>query len=151
MLRIRLTRIGKKRQPYYRVVVADRDAPRDGAIVERIGHYNPLADPAEFQINEDRALYWLSVGASPTDAVRRLLEKQGTYQRLERLRAGEPLETLVAETRTEEPVAVRQAPVAEAATVAESAAVVAEATGEAGEPVAAIIDEVDAATSEEEE
>lgn len=97
MLRIRLSRMGKKRQPSYRVVVADVEAKRDGRIVERIGHYNPLVDPIEYGIKEERALYWLSVGAQPSDAVRRLLEKQGTYDRLKRLHGGETLEALVAE------------------------------------------------------
>lgn len=97
MLKIRLSRRGKKRQPSYRVVVADINSKRDGRIVERIGHYNPLTDPAEFAIKEDRALHWLNVGAQPTDAVRRLLDKQGTYDRLSRLRAGESLEMLAAE------------------------------------------------------
>ncbi len=97
MLRIRLSRMGKKRQPSYRVVVADVEAKRDGRIVERIGHYNPLVDPIEYNIKEERALYWLSVGAQPSDAVRRLLEKQGTYDRLKRLHGGETLEALVAE------------------------------------------------------
>lgn len=97
MLRIRLSRTGKKRQPSYRVVVADVDARRDGRVVERLGHYNPLVDPIEFKIDEERALYWLSVGAQASDPVRRLLEKQGTYDRLQRLHAGESLEALVAE------------------------------------------------------
>jgi small subunit ribosomal protein S16 len=106
MLRIRLSRIGKKRQPSYRVVVADVDAKRDGRIVERIGHYNPRAQTQDYSIQEDRALYWLSVGAQPSDAVRRLLEKQGTYDRLGRLRGGESFETLVAEYKgTELPLA----------------------------------------------
>lgn len=97
MLRIRLSRTGKKGQPSYRVVVADINAKRDGRIVERIGHYNPLVEPAEFKIQEARALHWLSVGAQPSDPVRLLLEKQGTYGRLQRLHAGESLEKLVAE------------------------------------------------------
>lgn len=97
MLKIRLSRRGKKRQPSYRVVVADVNAKRDGRIVERIGHYNPLVEPSEFAIKEDRALHWLSVGAQPTDAVRRLLDKQGTFERLNRLHAGESLEVLAAE------------------------------------------------------
>ena len=97
MLRIRLTRVGKKRQPYYRIVVTDVEAKRDGRIVERIGHYDPLTDPATFSIEEDRALYWLSVGAQPTDAVRRLLVKQGTIDRVARLHAGESFDSLVAE------------------------------------------------------
>jgi len=97
MLRIRLSRTGKKKQPSYRVVVANIESKRDGRIVERLGYFNPLAKPIEYRIEEDRALYWLSVGAQPTDAVRRLLETQGTMDRLTRLRQGEPLDSLVAE------------------------------------------------------
>jgi small subunit ribosomal protein S16 len=97
MLRIRLSRTGKKRQASYRVVVADSKSPRDGRVVERIGFYNPMPNPAEYRIDEERALHWLSVGAQPSDAVRRLLEKQGTYDRLGRLQSGESFETLVAE------------------------------------------------------
>jgi small subunit ribosomal protein S16 len=77
--------------------VADINAKRDGRIVERIGHYNPRTDPITYRIDEGRALYWLSVGAQPSDAVNRLLTKQGTIDRLGRLRQGEGLDTLVAE------------------------------------------------------
>ena len=97
MLRIRLSRTGKKKQPSYRVVVADIEAKRDGRVVERLGYYNPLSEPIEYRIQEDRALYWLSVGAQPTDAVRRLLETQGTMDRLVRLRNGENLDSLISE------------------------------------------------------
>ena len=97
MLRIRLSRMGAKKQPSYRIVVTDVEAKRDGRIVERIGHYNPRTEPLEYRINEDRALYWLSVGAQPSDPVRRLLVKQGTIDRLSRLRNGEAREDLVAE------------------------------------------------------
>lgn len=97
MLRIRLSRTGKKRQPSYRVVVANSESKRDGRIVERIGNYFPLKNPTEFSIEEDRALYWLSVGAQPSDAVKRLLEKQGTYDRLARFHAGESQAALIAE------------------------------------------------------
>jgi small subunit ribosomal protein S16 len=99
MLRIRLSRTGSKKQASFRIVVADADAKRDGRIVERIGHYNPRTEPLQYDINEDRALYWLSVGAQPSDAVRRLLDKQGTMGRLARLHKGEPREQLVAEYR----------------------------------------------------
>ena len=113
MLKIRLSRTGKKKQPSYRVVVADINARRDGRVVERIGYYNPLADPIEYRIKEERALYWLSVGAKPTDAVERLLVKQGTIERLNRLRAGEPLAALLAEfngeTAVEEEPAISEA------------------------------------------
>ena len=97
MLRIRLSRVGKKGQPYYRVVVADSESKRDGRIVENIGHYNTLVKPSAFVVKEDRVLYWLSVGAQPSDTVRNFLEKRGTMKRLARLKAGEPLEALVAE------------------------------------------------------
>jgi small subunit ribosomal protein S16 len=97
MLRIRLSRVGAKRQASYRVVVADVDARRDGRVVERIGFYNPRTEPETYRIDESRALYWLSVGAQPSDAVRRLLDKQGTTDRVKRFHAGETLEALVAE------------------------------------------------------
>lgn len=97
MLRIRLSRTGKKGQPSYRIVVSDKRSKRDGRVVERVGYYNPLVDPIQYKIKEARALYWLSVGAQASEAVARLLEKQGTFARLERLRAGEAIETLVAE------------------------------------------------------
>lgn len=97
MLRIRLSRTGKKKQANYRIVVADSDAKRDGRVVERIGHYNPRTEPIDYAIDEKRALYWLSVGAQPSDAVQRLLVKQGTIDRLGRHRQGESLEALVAE------------------------------------------------------
>jgi len=122
MLRIRLSRTGKKGQPSYRVVVADINSKRDGRVVERIGHYNPLTEPAEYKIQEARALHWLNVGAQPSDAVRRLLEKQGTYDRLQRLHAGESLDKLVAEY---EGVAVEDE-VVDAAAVAAVAEAVAE-------------------------
>lgn len=97
MLRIRLSRTGKKGQPSYRVVVTDIRAKRDGRIVERIGNYYPLTEATDFKIKEDRALYWLSKGAQPSDAVRRLLEKQGTFARLQRVHAGESVAALAAE------------------------------------------------------
>lgn len=97
MLKIRLARTGKKGQPSYRIVVANVTSKRDGRVVERIGFYNPLPDPIDYKIQEDRALHWLSVGAQPTDAVKRLLDKQGTMDRLTRLHAGEAIDSLVAE------------------------------------------------------
>lgn len=121
MLKIRLSRTGKKKQASYRVVVADINAKRDGRIVERIGHFNPRTEPETYLIKEDRALYWLSNGAQPTDAVRRLLEKQGTFDRLARLHKGESFDSLVAEF-TGVPVteSVDETAVAEAAAVVET-------------------------------
>lgn len=119
MLRIRLSRTGKKKQASFRVVVADKEAKRDGRIVERIGHYNPRTQPLEYDIQEDRALYWLSNGAQPSEAVRRLLDKQGTFERLARFHAGESLESLVAEYRgvdlTEEAAPAEETALAEEA------------------------------------
>lgn len=97
MVRIRLRRQGLKRQPSYRVVVTDQRKARNGSYLENIGHYNPRTRPATEIIEEDRALYWLSVGAQPSDAVRRLLEHTGTWERFQRLTAGETLEDLVKE------------------------------------------------------
>jgi small subunit ribosomal protein S16 len=79
MVRIRLMRVGKKRQPSYRVVVADARSPRDGRIIEAIGHYAPRRDPSEISIDEDRAVYWLSHGAQPSDQVRKLLQISGAW------------------------------------------------------------------------
>lgn len=77
MVRIRLRRQGAKKQPSYRVVVADQHSPRDGRILENIGFYNPTTDPETFDIDAERARYWLSVGAQPSESVARLLKKQG--------------------------------------------------------------------------
>jgi len=77
MLKIRLRRMGAKKAPYYRIVVADSRAPRDGAFVEELGYYNPLCDPAEIKVNNERAAEWIKKGAQPTDTVRALLKKSG--------------------------------------------------------------------------
>jgi len=97
MLRIRLRRVGAKKQPSYRIVVAESTSPRDGKFVEAIGFYNPRTEPETVKIDEGRALYWLSVGASPSDAVARIFTTHGTMERLEKLRAGAELDDLVAE------------------------------------------------------
>lgn len=75
--KIRLQRKGRKSYPFYHVVVADSRAPRDGKFIEKIGTYNPNTDPATIDINSDRALYWLGVGAQPTDTARNVLSSQG--------------------------------------------------------------------------
>lgn len=97
MVRIRLRRVGAKKQASYRIVVADSRSPRDGRFIEVVGFYNPRTEPETVTLQEDRALHWLSVGAQPSDAVRRLFKNQGTLGRFERLKQGEPLEALVAE------------------------------------------------------
>jgi small subunit ribosomal protein S16 len=80
MVRIRLRRQGAKKQPTYRVVVADQRSPRDGRIIENIGFFNPRTEPETVTIDVERARYWLSVGAQPSLAVERLLKQVGAYE-----------------------------------------------------------------------
>ena len=75
MIRLRLKRMGAKKRPSYRIVAAESSSPRDGRIIESIGHYDPVAEPATLKINEERAKHWLSVGAQPSDTVRSLIKK----------------------------------------------------------------------------
>jgi small subunit ribosomal protein S16 len=109
MVKIRLRRVGAKKQPSYRVVVADSRSPRDGRFIETIGFYNPRTDPPTVEIKEERALYWLSQGAQPTEAVAGLLKRLGTMERLARLKSGESLDVLLSEA-----AAARQQPTEEA-------------------------------------
>ena len=80
-VKIRLKRMGMKKKPFYRVVVADIRSPRDGRFIEEIGYYNPVSEPVEMKIDEERAKYWLGVGAQPTDTVRGLLKKTGVIEK----------------------------------------------------------------------
>ncbi len=77
MVKIRLRRVGAKKKPSYRVVIADSRAPRDGAFINIIGHYDPLTEPETVVIDEEKALYWLGQGAQPTATTARLLKKTG--------------------------------------------------------------------------
>jgi small subunit ribosomal protein S16 len=77
MVKIRLRRMGAKKNPYYRIVVADSLSPRDGRCIEELGTYNPLTQPSELTVNTERAQYWLKNGAQPTDTVKALLKKSG--------------------------------------------------------------------------
>jgi len=81
-VRIRLKRMGAKKAPFYRLVVADSRSPRDGRIIEEIGTYNPLTQPAQVNINEEKALKWLQTGAKPSDTVRNLLSKAGIMTKM---------------------------------------------------------------------
>lgn len=83
MVSIRLRRVGAKKQPSYRIVVADKKSPRDGRFIENIGHFNPRTEPETVVLDNERALYWLSVGAQPSDAVRRLLVNAGVMAEYE--------------------------------------------------------------------
>lgn len=80
MLKIRLRRMGAKKAPFYRIVVADSRAPRDGAFVEEIGYYNPISNPAQVVVDNEKAADWMKKGAQPTDTVRALLKKSGAIQ-----------------------------------------------------------------------
>ena len=79
MVKIRLRRMGAKKAPYYRIVVADSRCPRDGRFIEELGTYDPMKDPAEIKINEESAVKWLRNGALPSDTARALLKKAGVW------------------------------------------------------------------------
>jgi len=76
-VKIRLLRRGRKKRPFYNIVVADSRSPRDGKFIEKLGYYDPLTEPSKIVINRDRAIYWLQVGAIPTDTCKSLLRKEG--------------------------------------------------------------------------
>jgi len=80
LLRIRLRRVGKKKAPAYRIVVADSRAPRDGRFVEVVGHYDPLTDPATVTLDQDKVRAWMAKGAQPSDTVVRLLRREGVLE-----------------------------------------------------------------------
>ncbi|MET1247913.1 MULTISPECIES: 30S ribosomal protein S16 [Sporolactobacillus] len=80
-VKIRLKRMGAKKRPFYRVVVADSRAPRDGRFIEEIGTYNPVVTPKAFTVDEEKALDWLQKGAQPSDTVRNLFSKQGLMEK----------------------------------------------------------------------
>ena len=128
MLRIRLRRVGKKGKPSYRIVVAEVTSPRDGRYLEWIGNYDPMADPPAISLKEDRAVKWLQQGAQPSDAVKRILDKNGILQR-----------TLVYKTSTRSSaVEVSEAAAPTVSVVAVASADVAAPAAEAEEPVADI-------------
>lgn len=78
-VKIRLARYGAKKKPIYRIVVADTEAPRDGKFIEIVGTYNPLMDPVDVSVKQDRIKYWLGEGAKPSDTVRSIFKKQGVF------------------------------------------------------------------------
>lgn len=79
-VKIRLRRMGAKKAPFYRVIVADSRTPRDGRFIEEIGYYNPITEPADIKIDADKAKEWMSNGAQPSDTVRRLFKKAGIIE-----------------------------------------------------------------------
>lgn len=86
-VKIRLKRVGKTKAPSYRIVVADARSPRDGRTIEDLGWYNPLVEPSAIQVDSDRALRWLKVGAQPTESVVSLLKRAGVMERFEQDKA----------------------------------------------------------------
>ncbi|MGL5506297.1 MAG: 30S ribosomal protein S16 [Paraclostridium sp.] len=82
-VKIRLKRMGSNKKPFYRIVVADSRAPRDGKFIEEIGFYNPVSQPKQVKINDEKAVKWLGCGAQPTDTVKTLLVKNGVMEKFE--------------------------------------------------------------------
>lgn len=80
-VKLRLKRMGSKKRPFYRIVAADARSPRDGRFIEEVGYYNPITQPAEVKVNEEKAMKWLANGAIPTDTVRDLLSKEGIMKK----------------------------------------------------------------------
>ena len=81
-VKIRMSRMGSKRKPFYRIVVADSRAPRDGRFIEEVGYYNPVSQPKELKLDEEKVFAWLQKGAQPSDTVRSLLSGAGLMQKL---------------------------------------------------------------------
>lgn len=131
-VKIRLKRMGAKKRPFYRIVVADSKAPRDGVYIEELGFYNPIPDPAEVRIDEERAIFWLSKGAIPTETARSLLKRYGVLSKWDQIRratptaepvsvepelaAPEPTEPEVGEAETTSPEPAEHVPPAETPT-----------------------------------
>lgn len=99
MVRIRLRRTGLRHQPTYRVVVADKESPRDGRFLEIVGHYNPTTDPFTLEVKEDRVYEWMKNGALPSESVMKLFKIVGLLDRYERFKKGEAIETLLEEAK----------------------------------------------------
>ncbi len=97
MVRIRLRRVGLKGQPSYRIVVADKESPRDGRFLEILGFYNPRTEPATITIKEDRVFHWMKNGALPTESVAQVFKSAGLLERYERFKSGEAVEGLMQE------------------------------------------------------
>ncbi len=97
MVRIRLRRVGSKRQASFRIVAADKESPRDGRFLEILGHYNPRTQPATVNVQEDRVYEWINKGAQLSDSVEQVFRANGTLARIERMKKGEDVATLLAE------------------------------------------------------
>lgn len=97
MVRIRLRRVGRKKQPSFRMVAADKESPRDGRFLEILGFYNPRTEPATIKLKEDRIFDWMSKGAQPSEAAQNVMRVAGTMERYERFKAGEDIQKLLEE------------------------------------------------------
>ena len=152
MVKIRLRRTGAKKQPSYRLVVADSRAPRDGAFIAVIGHYNPLTDPETIVIDQEKALGWLKQGAQPTDTAARLLAKAGIIKepadRKEKMKAGAPDKPKASKKKAKAAAAKAEEPKAKAAEEPK-AKVTEEAKATAEEPKAEVAEEAKASAPEE--
>lgn len=100
MVRIRLRRVGFRNQPSYRIVVAEKESPRDGRFLEIVGSYNPRSNPSMLEIKEDRIYHWLSKGAKPSESVTSLFKQVGLLDRFERSKKGENVDKLLEEAKT---------------------------------------------------
>ena len=103
MVRIRFRRVGARNQPSYRIVAADKESPRDGRFLEVLGMYNPRTNPSTVKVDEARLFHWMSNGAQPSDSVTQTLQSIGTWERWERFKGGESLETLMPEAEAATP------------------------------------------------
>jgi small subunit ribosomal protein S16 len=112
MVKLRLTRVGARGKPAYRIIAADSRAPRDGAFIEIVGHYNPLTNPETFDVNKERIEKYLSAGAKPTETVERLLAKAGIIERKVKVYKPKPKVEPKAEEKSE-PKAEKTEPQAE--------------------------------------
>jgi small subunit ribosomal protein S16 len=97
MVRIRLRRVGLKGQPSYRIIAADKEAPRDGRFLEILGYYNPRTNPSTVEVHEDRVYEWMRTGAQPSDSVVKIFNQIGLMDRFARFKAGEAKDILLAE------------------------------------------------------
>jgi small subunit ribosomal protein S16 len=102
MVRLRLRRVGAKGQPSYRIIAADKESPRDGRFLEILGFYNPRTEPATITLKEDRIFEWMKLGAQPSESAEKIFKTAGLIDRYARYKAGEALETLLAEAAAAE-------------------------------------------------
>jgi small subunit ribosomal protein S16 len=102
MVRLRLRRVGAKKQPSFRLVATDIEMPRDGRFLEALGFYNPRTEPATITLDEERIYHWISKGAQPSESVAKLFRVTGTMERYARFKTGEDVQVLVAEAKAAE-------------------------------------------------